>query len=165
MNPTAEPVADRPYMPDYGIPTSTEGILPWSHVTERMTAAKYYWITTVSPEGHPHATPVDGLWVNDQLCFGGSPKTRRNRNLASNPAVCVHLESGIDVVILHGEAHALRVTDRDLAAQLAQGTIEKYGYSMKPEDYLETEGVYAFRPRLVLAWSDFPKDATRWRFG
>ncbi len=40
--------------------------------------------------------------------FGGSPQTRRNRNLVETPAVCVHLESRSDVVILHGDAQELR---------------------------------------------------------
>jgi hypothetical protein len=36
---------------------------------------------------------------------------RRNRNPAQNPAVCVHLESGSNVVILHGEARELGEKD------------------------------------------------------
>ena len=111
-SPSAEPtlVASRPYSPgaEYGMPKSKRGLLPWQHVSERMAAARYYWISTVDPDGRPHATPVDGLWLDDLLYFGGSPTTRRNRNLALNPATCVHLESGIDVVILHGDAHPLR---------------------------------------------------------
>ena len=35
-----EPVASRPRVPeDYGVPTTTEGLLPWSHVVERLTAS------------------------------------------------------------------------------------------------------------------------------
>jgi nitroimidazol reductase NimA-like FMN-containing flavoprotein (pyridoxamine 5'-phosphate oxidase superfamily) len=156
-------VASRPYTPgpDYGIPKSQEGLLPWSHVSERMAQARCYWVSTVDPGGRPHATPVDGVWLDDRLYFGGSPETRRNRNLAANPAVCVHLESGTDVVILHGEAH-LHTPDRALAMRLAAASAEKYGYAPRPEDY-ETGGVHVFRPRVVFAWAQFPKDATRWR--
>src|SRR5687768_3182446 len=82
-NRAAEPRASRPQIPaDYGIPKSKKGLLPWSHVTERMTRAMHYWVCTISPDGHPHAMPVDGLWLDDRLYFGGSPQTRRNRNLA-----------------------------------------------------------------------------------
>jgi nitroimidazol reductase NimA-like FMN-containing flavoprotein (pyridoxamine 5'-phosphate oxidase superfamily) len=128
-----------------------------------MAAARHYWICTVGPDGRPHATPVDGLWIEDQLFFGGSPMTRRNRNLAANPAVCVHLESGADVVILHGDARAPRV-DRALAVRLAEESARKYGYGPKPEEYEKGERVFAFRPRVVFAWKQFPRDATRWRF-
>jgi hypothetical protein len=107
-------------------------------------------------------TPVDGLWLDDTLYFGGSPQTRRNRNLESNPAVSVHLNSSTDVVIMHGEAH-LEKPDHALAFQLAKASQEKYGYAPKPEEY-EASGVHVFRPYLVFAWKQFPKDVTRWIF-
>jgi nitroimidazol reductase NimA-like FMN-containing flavoprotein (pyridoxamine 5'-phosphate oxidase superfamily) len=158
------PTASRPHIPGYGIPKDKRGLLPWSHVVERVAKAQHYWICTVGPDGRPHATPVDGLWLDDQLYFGGSPQTRRNRNLAANPAVCVHLESGMDVVILQGDARELRAPDRSLSVRLAEASQEKYGYGMKPEQYEKADGMYAFRPRVVFAWKQFPKDATRWRF-
>jgi nitroimidazol reductase NimA-like FMN-containing flavoprotein (pyridoxamine 5'-phosphate oxidase superfamily) len=129
-----------------------------------MAAARYYWVCTVSPEGRPHATPVDGLWLDDRLYFGGSPATRRNRNLGANPAVCIHLENGLDVVILHGEAQALRHPEHALAVRLSEASAQKYGYAPKPEEYQANEGTFVFRPRIVYAWKQFPKDVTRWRF-
>jgi hypothetical protein len=157
-----EPKASRPELPpEYGVSKSPKGLLPWSHVTERLMKAVHYWICTVSPDGRPHATPVDGLWLDDRLYFGGSPQTRRQRNLAANPAVCIHLESGTDVVILHGEARAHR-PDRVLAKRLAEASRHKYGYGPRPEEY-ETSGVHVFRPRVVFAWTNLPKDATRWQ--
>ena len=72
----------RPQMPaEYGLPKDTKGLLDWSYVREQMTKAQHYWICTVTPDGRPHATPVDGLWIEDRLYFGGSPKTRWQRNL------------------------------------------------------------------------------------
>jgi nitroimidazol reductase NimA-like FMN-containing flavoprotein (pyridoxamine 5'-phosphate oxidase superfamily) len=163
-SPETGPTASRPYMPGYGVPKDKKGLLPWSHVTERMAEAQNYWVCTVSPDGRPHATPVWGLWIDDHLYFGGSPQTRRNRNLTENPAVCVHLESGSDVVILHGDAHELRAPDQSLVARLIEASAKKYGYAPKPEDYETAAGTFVFRPRLVLAWKQFPKDATRWHF-
>ena len=87
----------------------------------------------------------------------------RNRNLARNPAVCVHLESGSDVVILHGEAEELGGEDRELAKRLADASNEKYGYGTKAGDYL-AGGTFAFTPRKVIAWKMLFKDATRWEF-
>ncbi len=160
----AGPTACRPRMPsEYGIPKGKKGLLPWSHVAERMDKARIYWICTVSPDGRPHATPVDGVWLDDKLYFGGSPQTRRNRNLAANPAICVHLESGTDVVILHGEAHEMQAPDRSLTVRVAEASAKKYGYGWKPEDYEKTPGMFIFHPRMVLAWKQFPMDATRWQ--
>ncbi len=158
------PTASRPLILDYGIPKDKKDLLSWSHVTDRMAKSLYYWICTVSPEGRPHSTPVDGLWIDDQLYFGGSPKTKRNRNLEENSFVCVHLESATDVVILQGEAHALRDPERSLAVRLSEESKAKYGYGPKPEEYASTSGVYVFKLQKVLAWKEFPKDATRWQY-
>jgi nitroimidazol reductase NimA-like FMN-containing flavoprotein (pyridoxamine 5'-phosphate oxidase superfamily) len=158
------PAVGRPRMPkDYGIPKDKKGLLPWSHVSERMTQAKHYWICTVTPDGKPHATPVDGLWLKDALYFGGSPQTRWYRNLAANPAINVHLENPLEVVILRGQARTLTKPGRALATSLSKASKEKYGFAPKPEDY-EKGGVYVFQPRVVIAWKKFPKDATRWQF-
>ena len=162
-SPTNSPIVSRPKIPtEYGIPKNNKGLLPWSHVTDRLSQALHYWICTVGPDRRPHVTPVDGVWLNDRLYIGGSPQTRRHRNLIANPAVSVHLDSSDDVVILQGEAQ-LQTPDHELAVQLSKASAAKYGYAPKPEDY-ETSGVHVFRPHTVFAWKQFPKDVTRWQF-
>ena len=161
--PLENPGVSRPRIPpEYGIPKNNKGLLPWSHVTERMTNAMHYWICTVDPNGQPHVTPVDGFWLDDRLYFGGSPNTQRNHNLRSNPSASVHLDSSDDVVILHGEV-ALHTPDHELAVQLSKASAEKYGYGPSPEEY-ETSGIQIFRPIKVFAWKQFPRDVTRWQF-
>jgi hypothetical protein len=156
----------RPHIPGYGIPESEEGMLPWSHVCQRMENARNYWIGTTSPAGQPHATPVWGVWLDETLYFDGSPQTRRGRNLAANPGVVVHLESGNDVVILKGEAHQIEKPDRTLTTRLATAYTAKYaalGYEPTPDTW-DNGGLYVLQPRVVFAWTSFPKDATRWLF-
>jgi hypothetical protein len=102
--------------------------------------------------------------VDERLYFGGSPETKWNRNLAANPAVSVHLESATDVVLMRGDARPLRSPGSELANRLTNASVEKYGYGPKPEEY-ENDGIYVFRPKVVLAWKQFPRDATRWAFG
>jgi nitroimidazol reductase NimA-like FMN-containing flavoprotein (pyridoxamine 5'-phosphate oxidase superfamily) len=128
-----------------------------------MEDALHYWVSTVDSDGNPHSTPVDGLWIDNQLYFGGSVKTRRHRNLLRNPGVCVHLESAMNVVILRGHAEELRDADSSVTQRLAAGSKKKYGYSPPPEAFV-AGGVWVFRPTLALAWTQFPKDATRWKF-
>lgn len=160
--PAAPPSASRPRLPAaYGVPDDAGALLPWSHVVARLQSTPHYWICTVDPAGRPHAVPVDGLWLDDRLYFGGSAETRRNRNLATNPHVCVHLESASDVVILHGTA-TLIIPDRALARRLAEASRAKYSYAPPAGEYRKS-GVHAFRPRLVFAWQRFPADVTRWR--
>jgi hypothetical protein len=149
-SPTTSPVISRPKIPaEYGVPKNHKGLLSWSHVTARMTQAMHYWLCTLGRNGRPHLTPVDGLWLEDKLYFGGSPKTRRNRDLTANPAVSVHLDSSDDVVILHGDAH-LHMPDHELAVQLAKASTEKYEYDPSSEEY-ESSGVHVFRPVTVFA--------------
>ena len=154
----------RPHMPEeYGLPENKKGLLPWSYVVERMSKAMHYWICTVTPDQHPHATPVDGLWLEDKLYFGGSPETRWQRNLESNHAMQVHLESASELLILRGEATALKAPAKELTVTLSKASKEKYGYAAAPEQYAKA-GVYVFQAQVVLAWKQFPKDATRWEF-
>ena len=148
----------RPYAPGYGIPSGPRGMLPWSFVEERMTAARDYWLATVLPTGGPHLTPVWGLWVEGAFYFGSGQRTRKARNLAGNPNVAVHPQSD-DVVIIEGVVET--VTDPSLAARVYTASTAKYGFGSR-----DIEGSYAVRPRVVFAWtaSGFPNTATRWVF-
>ncbi len=159
-----EPRARSLHLPDeYGVPKKPT-LLPWSHVAQKVADAKHYWIVTVTPAGSPYANPIDGVWVDERLYFGGSPKTRWMRNLASNTAVCIHLESGTDVVVLRGRAQQMHGMEHDLAVRLSHASKTKYGYAPKPEEYEKAPGIYEFKPSIVVAWSEFPKDPTRWDF-
>jgi hypothetical protein len=72
------------------------------------------------------------------------------------------LESGAEVLMLQGEARLL-TADRALANRLAEASAQKYGYAPEPAQY-ESGGVHVFSPRVVIAWRQMMKDATRWRF-
>ncbi len=162
-----EPVADRPYIPEYGVPESEEGMLPWSYVQDQMKAAINYWVCTTSLEsGRPHATPVWGIWMENMLYFDGSPQTRRGRDMARNPEIAVHLEDGLQPVMLEGQAFELKRSGLELRQQLSEAYCAKYGtLDYSPDaDTWENGGLYVFYPRVVYAWTKFPTDATRWRF-
>jgi len=151
------PSPTRPHVPGYGIPASTEGLLPWSHVTERLERTRNYWVATARPDGRPHAVPVWGVWVGGILYFGGGPETRWSRTLAENPQVAVHLESGEDVAIVEGVVE--RITD---PADPRVARIDD-AYEAK---YRMRHGApfWVLRPRVAFAWSSFPDNATRWTF-
>lgn len=151
---------DRPETdPRYGIPADDADLLPWSFVAETMQAAKTYWLATTRPDGEPHARPVWGVWVDDAVHCGGGDGTRWARNLAANPAVTVHTESGTDVVIVEGTADRLddATADPDTLARLDAAYEKKYDVEHGPP-------FFAVRPRRVLAWTDYPRDATRFTF-
>ena len=162
-----EPTAGRPIVPDgYGLPENNDTLLDWNYIDEQMHAARNYWVCTATLEGVPAATPVWGVWVDNRLYLDGSPLTRRGRNIAQNPRVVVHLESGDHVVILEGEAHILPgAPERVLAERVAAAYTDKYadsGYSPAPEQW-DQGGLVIFTPHTALGWTQFPQDMTRWK--
>jgi hypothetical protein len=150
----------RSYAPGYGIPSHSRGMLSWDQVEERMAEARNYWVATVRPNGRPHATPVWGLWVHRAFYFGTGPRTRKGRNLAENPNVAVHLESGEDAVIVEGVAEVVIDPYPGLVERLFASSSAKYGMGSR-----DVEGSYVVRPRVVFAWSaGSPRTFTRWVF-
>jgi nitroimidazol reductase NimA-like FMN-containing flavoprotein (pyridoxamine 5'-phosphate oxidase superfamily) len=155
---------DRPEIPaEYGIAKATDHV-DWAHVEERLTADRVYWIATVGAGGRPRVRPVDGMYVDGVLYVGGSPETRWVRDLAANPQVAVHLDGGRDVVIVDGDAEILDGNSDEFAEGLAAASNAKYPeYGMTAKSF-KGPGPIAIRPRKVIAWTDFMKDPTRFRF-
>jgi PPOX class probable F420-dependent enzyme len=154
-----EPRAEATRMPaGYGVPTDGSGgeVLPWSWAEEQLTRARNYWICTTHADGRPHTAPVWGLWLDGAVWFGTSPASAKGRNMARDPRIVVHLESGDDVVILEGEVEL--PDDPDLQARVADAYEEKYRH--------RPPRLFAMRPRVAQTWteSDFPRNATRWVF-
>jgi PPOX class probable F420-dependent enzyme len=164
------PTVDRPHFPTgYISPDILEELLPWDHARERLEAAKVYWIASVRPNGRPHVSPVWGIWLDERLFFDGSPETRRMRNIAANPAIAVHLDSrgdGAEVVTLEGEARELKTPERTLTERIAAAYAAKYvaeRYAPSPDTW-DNGGLYVMPPTIVIAWTNFQKNPTRWRF-
>ena len=151
---------DRPYIPGYGIPENEEGLLAWSYASERMAKARNYWVSTTRPDGRPHAVPVWGVWLDETFYHGGGPDTRKARNLDQNPALVVHLESGDEVVIIEGVAEKLTKENADptLLERIDDAYESKYNLR-------HGTPVWALRPRVAFAWSEYPRTTTRWVFG
>jgi hypothetical protein len=160
------PHAGRPDMPaGYGLaPVNAQtDLMAWQHVEEQLRTKRNYWIGSTYPDGRPHAIPVWGVWLDGALYFSTDPKSRKGRNLAANPQVVAHLESGDDVVILEGRV--VRAADPAVLAKADQAYHAKYAFHLTG-DQAAPGLVYELRPNKVLAWleSTFPTSATRWRF-
>lgn len=155
----AQPIAERPYIAhkEYGIPDDTDTLLQWSWVAERLTEERNYWIAASSPDGTPTARPVWGVFVDDTIFFGGGPLTRWSRYLEQNPKVSLHLESGEKVVIAEGQVDRITEASDPLLTKVDDAYEVKYQMRHGPP-------IWVLRPRVVLAWSEFPKTMTRFRF-
>lgn len=161
---TDAPQASRPGMPEgYGIATGEDGRLPWAWATERMAAAKNYWIVTVRPDGRPHAMPVWGVSFNETVYFSTDPKSRKGLNLAANPALVIHLESGDEAVVLEGTAAT--VSDPAELERFDDAYAAKYG-GIRPARDMPGSSFYRLEPAVAFGWAEtsFPTSATRWTF-
>lgn len=159
---------ERPYVPEYGIPASDEGTLPWAWARDRLVDALTYWVATVRPDGRPHLMPTWGVWVDEAFFWEGGLQTRRARNLAQRDDVSVSLGGDEAVVIVEG--HAERVTEPDvtLEARLVAAFAkyaQPFDYTVDPANW-RTGGLWRVRPTVAFGWTahGYPRDATRWRF-
>jgi hypothetical protein len=140
-------------------------LLPWAWVDHRMTHAKNYWITTVSP-GFPSSRPVWGIWRSPTLLF--STGSAIARHIERDERVQMNLESADEVVIIEGRAAPL--SDQGTATLWAEAYREKYNWDMPAE----VDGVFVINPTRVLAWlcdssgldagAGFSNSATQWDF-
>jgi hypothetical protein len=142
--------------------------LPWEWATERLGRTRSYWIATTRPGGRPHSRPVWGVWHDNVLYF--STGSLAAQNLATQPAITVHLGSGNEVVIVEGEAQP--VGDNTQLEEVVRLYNEKYRWNL---DASQLEGpFYAVRPQVAFGWHFEEADvtpestglgnATRWRF-
>jgi hypothetical protein len=162
MKADADAMRSAHFPDEYGQPGNPNELLPWSFVLERLVSAPNYWIATTTPDGHPHTRPIDGVWVDGAVCFGGSPETRWVRNLLANPRLSIHLASTTEVVILEGTGELITDANDPLAEPSAKATREKYPQYFSGETPFRP--FWVMRPRIIYAWTlaGFPHDATRW---
>ncbi len=161
----ANPRADRPYIPGYGVPETLDGILEWSWARDRLERAIVYWLATAGSDAAPHLIPIWGSWVDDRWFVEGGP-TKWQRNLRANPQMAVKVEFGSAVVVVEGSgrehvAPARALEDRILAGFAKYRAAE--GYVADPANWAQG-GLWELCPRKAFAWSVFPDDMTRFRF-
>ncbi|WP_129837629.1 pyridoxamine 5'-phosphate oxidase family protein [Streptomyces sp. RFCAC02] len=102
---------------------------PWTEAGDLLESAPLYWLTTVRPDGRPHATPVVAVWWDLALHFCVSPDSVKARNLRSNPHCLVtagrnDMHDGLDLAA-EGTAHRLR--DHATVRRLVRVFTAKYG--------------------------------------
>jgi Pyridoxamine 5'-phosphate oxidase len=164
MDALATPTAAPPVL--YGAPAPPGELLPWSWAEQRLVAARNYWIATTRPDGRPHCRPVWGVWLADGFWFSTGSLARHN--LAANPQITLHLESGDQVVIVEGVATAMTGAGR-LQGFLAAYN-PKYGWDATATDDQVTDSAgaagpaYRVRPRVVFGWDADMRAPTRWSF-
>ena len=107
--------------------------MTWTEVAGRLAAARTYWLSSTTTSGAPHAAPVWGVVTGETLYLYSERSTVKARNLAADPRVVVHLESGEDVLIIRGTAEDLGPPGRGArGGRGAGGEVHQPGGSAVP---------------------------------
>jgi len=146
----------------------------WSDARGQMEKAEIYWLTTVRPDGHPHTTPLVGVWLDGAMYFCTGPTERKAKNLEHNSHCiimtgCNSLSEGLDIVV---EGDAVVVHDEALLQRLAAAYASKYE---PPFHFTVRDGafdgdgglapVYRITPAEVFGFGKGKSfSQTRWRF-
>ena len=98
-----------------------------AHALARLAGDMIGWLTTVTPEGQPQTFPIWFLWEDGEALVYSDRRAKRNRNIAANPRVSLHLNDngrGGDVVVLEGVA---RIDDATPPVTAHAAYLAKYG--------------------------------------
>jgi len=140
--------------------------MEWSQVASALRPWRNYWLVSVTPDGAPHAAPVWGVVVDGSLWFYTEPGSVKARNLAAQPRLVVHSESGDEVLIVRGTA-------RDMGSPAGHPRVleafrAKYSADADAQ-YLPTQeavdvAFYQVQASTALAWQldDFDGSQRRW---
>ena len=165
------PITERPDMGGYGVPDSTDGLLPWSWAEQRLVTTRNYWLATASVDGRPHVMPVWGQWLidPDRFVFSCAPTARKARNIEANARVSVAADDSVEVVVIEGTASLLEGDDKQVAAA---GFGPKYETDPAAADalvqfYLD-HTMFEVVPEvgfgIIEREEEFQHAATRWRW-
>ncbi len=121
------PVADRPFMPGYGVLPADEGsgLMAWAEAERRLTVSHDYWCATVRPGGRPHVMPVWGVWLHGRVWFSSGMQSRKARNLTQDPRCTLTTDDARDPVVVDGVA--TQVTDAAGIEAFVAAVNAKYG--------------------------------------
>jgi len=140
----------RPDFPaEWHVPNNPALWITWARTREKLTKEQVYWISSSSRKGRPHAAPVWGIWKSDVFYFETDPNSVKGRNLGSNPAVVVHIQDGLDTVIVEGRAQ--RESNPAMLGNLLREYARKYDYRPDWSDG-RTQVVFRVEPHVAHAW-------------
>lgn len=157
--------------------------IPWSRASDQLVAAaasdtkdapQTWWLSTIGPDGQPHATGVGAWWADDRFYFTSGARTRKSRNLATNPKCAIAVARGdLDLVV---EGIAAIVTDEATLERVAErareggwpATVKDGAYTAEysaPSAGPPPWDVYVMTPHTAFGVATAePFGATRWSF-
>ena len=141
-------------------PFTIESAPDWDDFEGTLERSRNYWVAVTDEHG-PHTVPVWGLWIDGVFIFSTDRLSRKGQALANGGVCVIHLESGDDVIIVHGRAERLPVPQYEMFVAAYD---RKYGVLLDPEDRAQV--LYRVVPFVAYSWleRDFQRTAVRWSF-
>ena len=140
-------------------------------VEEFLRAPNVAALSTVSPDGRPHVTPLLAVWLDGTLYFCTGPSERKAKNLMGNSHCVIttgcNVLEGLDVVV---EGEAMRVSEEAKLQRLADTYASKYDwhYTVRDGAFYGEGGraeVYEVAPTTAFGFGKGETfSQTRWRF-
>ncbi len=160
--------------------TADATALPWSAASDLLETAELFWVSTVRPDGRPHVTSLQAIWMDGALYFSTGFGEQKANNLERNTNVVLttgcNTFAGLDVAV---EGKAVRQTDQATLERVAEQYVAKYGEDWRPhvrdgafyhgpeaaEDDPGAAYVFEVKPKTVFGFGKGdPFSQTRWRF-
>jgi general stress protein 26 len=119
---------------------SSDGAVPtgWAQGRAVLEGAEVYWVSTVRPDGRPHATPLLGVWLDGTIDICTGSNERKARNLTHNPhCILTTGSNGLDGLDLVLEGDVEKVSDETERHRVADSYEAKYG-----ERFTSPEGTW-----------------------
>ena len=139
--------------------------LPWAWASGRLASSHNYWLATNGRDRRPHVMPVWGVWLDEVFYFSTGRRSRKSRNLKSNPHCSVCPEGAREAVILEGAVS--EVKDSRVFRRFASAYNKKYNSNIENFDRSENP-TYAVKPSKVFGFIESSKkvsgNPTRWKF-
>ncbi|GAA4089625.1 pyridoxamine 5'-phosphate oxidase family protein [Nonomuraea soli] len=173
MSSDLTPLAELLFSEADAVPMSIDPatVKPWSEARACLETAPKGWLSTVRPDGRPHAMPVMLVWAGQAPCIATRPSSRKARNLAIN-GHCVMAVSGTELDLMV-EGVATLLHDSVLQREVAAAFLAKYQWEFSlrdgfvHDDSLPGSPEYAFyriAPVRAYGYGADGLTATRWRF-
>src|SRR5680860_1034337 len=82
--------------------------IPWEDAEKRLSKGGWFWLSTVRPDGGPHAMPVFAVWSESALYVPSKETARKSRNLAVDGRCVITTDTGDLHLIVEGKARRVR---------------------------------------------------------
>ena len=140
--------------------------LEWAEVTQRLHGERTLWLSTVRPDGAPHAAPVWlAVWEGDAFIFTSGSSVKAS-NLRSNPQALLHTCDGEDVLIVTGQLMQVGHPREfhDVMTAFAKKYREPGDAEFLPDQDATADTLFRFVPAKAMAWNlgQYEESQRRW---